>query len=340
MGVPIKRILLGVIVAVVASVLALWKTNVVNKLHFHQVSLKGKTALVTGSTEGIGKETAKVFAAWGADLILPVRNSKKGVALKEEILKEAAPGVKVRIYDGVDFADFQSVRDFAKKVSGDTIDILVNNAGMITPKVEASKDGMEVMFQVNHLSPFLLTHLLLPALQKSPAARVVFVSSAAHYTGSVGTFKYSEQQRGMQEYRPLMRYDDSKLMNVMTAITFSEQVGKDSKVTFASVHPGFVVSNLDNNLEKGTADFVMNLRHALGRQSREGAMAQVTVATHPKLEGVTGRYFSDGCMNELCNASCIYCDRSNAPGAYMNSEAYNKTSRDWLWNVSKKLTGV
>lgn len=330
--------LLALVGALFLGLFTIWKTNIVNPLHLHPVSLTGKTALVTGATEGIGKETARVFASWGVDkLILPVRNSKKGESLRKEF-QDAFPKVKIDVHDNVDFKDLQTVRDFAKKVVGEKIDILVNNAGMLSPAVEGTNDGIEVIYKVNHLSPFLLTYLLIPALRKAPSARVVFVSSALHYFGSIGTFKYSEQQKGMQEYRPSMRYDDSKLMNVMSAITFGEHFGDNNKITFNSNSPGFVMSNIDGNMPN--TESMIAFRAMVGRPTLEGAITQISIATHPALNGVTGRYFSDGCMNELCNASCFYCDKANAPGAYMNSEAYNKTSRDWLWNVSKKLTGL
>lgn len=330
-----RNVCAAVAVAVVAVVYGLWSTNFVNHLEFVPVDLKGKTVIVTGATEGIGKETAKVFASWGAKLILPVRSTKKGAALKDEILAEASQA-DVKVYDNVDFAEFETVRDFVKKLNGQAIDILLNNAGLMEPTVEASVDGIERMFQVNHLAPFMLTYLLMPNLKKAPSSRVVFVSSLAHYGGSIGKEKYSLERKGMQEYRPLMRYDDSKLMNVMTAISFAERFGKDNKITFNSVHPGFVVSALDRNLPAFVGALMLRVRKLIGRDTRQGAMAQVTVATHPKLDGVTGKYFSDGCMNSLCDG-CFYCE-SKGPGVKPNSEALDKAARDWLWDVTLKHT--
>lgn len=329
------NICLAVTAAVIAVIYGLWTANMVNHLEFVPVDLKGKTVIVTGATEGIGKETAKVLAGWGANLILPVRSSEKGATTKEEILAEA-PKANVMVVDNVDFTDLQTVRNFVKKLDGQPIDILINNAALISPVVEASVDGIERMFQVNHLAPFMLTYLLMPNLKKAPSARVVFVSSLNHYGGSVGKEKYSIERKGMQEYRPMMRYDDSKVMNVMAAISFAERFGKDNKITFNSVHPGFVVSAIDRNMPAFFAAVVLRLRKLIGRDTRQGSMAQVTVATHPKLEGVTGKFFSDGCMNSLC-IDCFYCD-SNGPGVKPNSDALNKESRDWLWDVSLKHT--
>jgi len=338
MAFKLRSICAAIAVTIVAVVVGLWRSFVLNELHLFPVDLKGKTVVVTGATEGIGRENAKVLASWGANLILPVRSAEKGEQLRKEILQETGNKVKVDVYPNVDFSEFKTVRDFAKKIESQPIDILVNNAGLVLPSVEESVDGVEKMFQVNHLSPFLLTYLLLPALKKVPSARVVFVSSAAHYTGSIGREKYSLERKGMQEYRPLMRYDDSKLMNVMCAKSFAERFGQDTKITFNSVHPGFVVSNLDNNLPGMLRNLIVKVRQTIGRQPREGAIAQITVATHPKLEGVTGKYFSDSCINSLCHAPCFHCDAENPPGMIPNSEALDKEARDWLWNMSLKLT--
>jgi NAD(P)-dependent dehydrogenase (short-subunit alcohol dehydrogenase family) len=344
----LKQICLAVTVAALAVVVGVWRLFIVNHLELPPVSLEGKTVLLTGATEGIGKETARIFAEWNVStLILPVRNEKKGIAVRKEILDslpaESRKKVNIEVVGNVDFAVLNTVRTFASMLENRRIDILLNNAGYIQADPEETVDGYDIVFQVNHLAPFLLTYMLLPSLKLAPEPRVVLVSSYAHYQGSIGTEKYSKENRGLKVARPLPRYDNSKLMNTMCAISFTERFANHAdygKITFNSLHPGFVVSNLDNNFHPAIAFAISTVRHIIGRNTRQGAVTQAVVATHPKLAKVSGKYFSDYCINTLCDTNCQFCDSRNPPGVVPNPEALDKKSRDWLWNASCEYTGL
>ena len=339
----LKQICLATVALVLALTVGVWQSYMTHHLEFTPVSLEGKTVVITGATDGIGKENAFVFAEWNVStLILPVRNEKKGLDVKEEILKSLSPAtrakVSIEVVPGVDLKNFESVRQFALKMKNRRVDILINNAGMSQPPVEKTVDGNEAVFQVNHLSPFLLTHLLTPSLHLSPSPRVVFVGSGMHYLGSVGKTKYSKENRGLHVSFDIGRYSDTKLMNTMTALTFAE---KDKKVVFSSLNPGLVMSNLDGNLPPVIRNILQTVRRFIARSPRQGTMTQVTLATHPKLgKEVSGRYFSDHCMDTLCNRTCLYCDREKSPGVVPLAEASDKAARDWLWQESCEITGA
>ncbi|KAH9249575.1 hypothetical protein BASA81_012748 [Batrachochytrium salamandrivorans] len=287
-----------------------------------------------------------VYLHQSARVILPVRDAKKAKLVEQEINRYIAdlPNQgSVQVVPGVDFASLETVRQFAAKMAGEKIDILVNNAGMLDENVGKTVDGNERVYQVNHLAPFLLTKLLLPNL--APKSRVVFVGSLLHYfsAGVLGD-KYSVQVRGLgkETASGMDRYFDTKLMNTMTAMSFHERFG-DLGIAFHSIHPGYAISNLesgmDSNLVYPFDEMAAVVRKVVARTTQQGAVTQITVATHPTLTA-GGKYFSDYCINTLCNKDCFYCDKENAPGVVPHKEALDRKARDWLWETSCKLTGV
>lgn len=145
-------------------------------------NLEDKTILVTGATDGIGKLTAKGLAELGATVFVHGRSAWRVEDLVGEVI--SATGNDRVVGFRADFACFAEVREMADKIlsTGERLDILINNAGMGAGKRDdrervLSRDGLEMRFQVNHLSTFLLTRLLLPALEDAPSARIVNVSS-------------------------------------------------------------------------------------------------------------------------------------------------------------------
>ena len=149
----------------------------VTKNDLHEVSLDGIVAVVTGPhTEG-GKETVRGLALRGARVILASKTEAEGVDLE-------LPNVrKIKC----DLASFASVREFCRLVDREEekVDILINNATVFSTKRKLTEDGQELVFQVNHLSHFLLTNLLMDKLKASKAARIINVSSVAHWSASL-----------------------------------------------------------------------------------------------------------------------------------------------------------
>jgi NAD(P)-dependent dehydrogenase (short-subunit alcohol dehydrogenase family) len=144
-----------------------------------QKSLSGHAALVTGGSSGIGQYTALALAREGAKVIITARASPR-LAETAACLKAEIPGAEVET-ETVDYASFASVRALAARIRDryPRLRILVNNAGMVTPGRKLTVDGFETLFQVNHLSPFLLTNLLLPSVKDAAPSRIVFVASNA-----------------------------------------------------------------------------------------------------------------------------------------------------------------
>src|SRR5882724_184168 len=142
---------------------------------------KGKLAIITGATGGLGYETAVALARENAEVILTGRNSEKGRLAVEKIVR-AIPTANAR-FEALDLANLASIHAFAEKMldRAQPIDILINNAGVMAPPTRRlTSDGFELQFGTNHLGHFALTRLLLPLLIYGSAARVVNVSSLAH----------------------------------------------------------------------------------------------------------------------------------------------------------------
>src|SRR6266849_4460374 len=148
-------------------------------------SMQGKVCLVTGSSSGIGKVTARELAKMGATVVMVCRNRAKGEAAQAEI-KEVSGNTQVGLIVA-DLSELSEVRRVASefKQSYTQLHVLVNNAGGINSEHKITPDGLECTFATNYLAPFLLTHLLLDVLKASAPARIVNVSSNSHKSGSI-----------------------------------------------------------------------------------------------------------------------------------------------------------
>ena len=151
-------------------------------------SQDGRTFVVTGASGGLGLETARILAHYGAHVVLAVRNPAKGEAAAATMRGD----VEVRL---LDVADLGSVRSFAADLG--RVDVLVNNAGVMAVPYGTSPDGVELHFATNHLGHFALTNLLLERLTD----RVVVVSSQSHRTGDLDLEDLDWKRRGYGGYR-------------------------------------------------------------------------------------------------------------------------------------------
>jgi NAD(P)-dependent dehydrogenase (short-subunit alcohol dehydrogenase family) len=161
--------------------------------------MQGKTVLITGANQGIGKAAAVELARRGAKVVLVSRNEAKGRAALEEVRAEAKGEAPLLLV--ADLASLADVRrlaaDFLK--SHDRLDVLLNNAGVYVPTRRTTVDGFEETFAVNHLAPFVLTSELRGVLEATPGARVVNVASEAHRRAKMHweDLEYREGYRGM-----------------------------------------------------------------------------------------------------------------------------------------------
>jgi len=237
--------------------------------------MEGKIVLITGATDGIGKQTAFELAKQGATVLLHGRNSKRLIETMNDCRKKV-PHPKLDFFN----ADFSSLNAIRKMVVDleqkyDRLDVLINNAGVYMKTRELSHDGFEMTFAVNHLAHFFLTHLCLPLLKASPSARVITVSSIAHLRATLDF----ENLQGEKKFDGYDAYSRSKLANVLFAVELAERM-KGSKLTSNALHPGVITTKL---LEAG---FAMK-----GASLEEGAETLVYLASSPEVEGVTGKYF-------------------------------------------------
>ena len=188
-----------------------------------------KTAVITGASDGIGKETARALARDGWQLAIVGRNPDKTAQVAREL--GALPYV-------ADFASLQNVKALSERLMSDhaRIDLLVNNAGGIFKRQPPTENGLEITFQVNHLAPFLLTNLLLPRLIDNQAV-VITTSSMAHR--NAGMFFEIERVEKTGEYSPYMAYGNSKLANILMTRELDKRY-RAQGVKAVCYHPGVV----------------------------------------------------------------------------------------------------
>jgi NAD(P)-dependent dehydrogenase (short-subunit alcohol dehydrogenase family) len=294
--------------------------------------LTGKRAIVTGATSGLGLVMATELAAHGAAVTLAARNPTKAEAAKELILS-AHPKARLDVAL-VDVASLKSVRAFATRwlAKNKKLDILVNNAGvMAVPKRQLTEDGFELQFGTNHLGAFALTVLLLPALRKTPGARVVAVASNAHRPSSIA---FDDLMRA-KKYTAWGAYGQSKLANLLFTRELQRRfvAAKVDAIAVAG-HPGWASTNLVASgpmKDRGPfAQWLARLGSHLGSQSAEqGALPMLYVAT---AEGVAGNdYYGPHGTSELKGYPV---PARRVPAALSDDDAKR------LWKASEALTAI
>jgi retinol dehydrogenase 12 len=284
-------------------------------------ALDGKVAVITGGNSGIGKETAVELAHMGAHVIIAARNPTKAAAAISEIKQRVPDGMVEHL--PLDLASFASVRAFADtfKSRFNQLDVLANNAGGTLAKRSVTEDGHETQFQVNHLSHYLLTRLLMDQLAAAPAARVINVSSMGHAYAR-GGLDFDDLDWEHRKYRGFLVYCATKLANVLFTRELARRV-EDTKITANAVHPGFVGSNFGREGDMGSLiGLGMLIVRPFSINSSKGAHTSVYLASSPDVEGITGQYFY----------KCEVVKPSNA--------ALDDAAATRLWDVSAELTGL
>jgi retinol dehydrogenase 14 len=254
--------------------------------------LAGKTCLVTGANQGIGKETAIGLARLSATVVITARDRAKGeMALVDVKRRSASDAVEFML---ADFASLDSIRQFAGEFQQrhQHLHVLVNNAGAYNAARTLTQDGFETTFGVNHLGYFLTTKLLLDTIKASAPARIVNVSAGAH-TGASINF---DDLQGQRSYGGWGAYAQSKLANILFTYESARRL-EGTGVTANCLHPGVVVTGFGQN-NTGLAGGLVRLFHTLGRpfllSPEKGARTSIYLASSPAVEGVTGKYFANG----------------------------------------------
>ena len=269
--------------------------------------VEGAVMLVTGSTDGIGKETARRLAAMGASVLVHGRSRERA----EQALAELREGTGNENLDLVvgDLSSMREVRGIAEQVreaGRGRLDVLLNNAGVVAEERKETEDGHELTFAVNHLAPFLLTNLLLDELKGSAPSCIITVSSIAH-GGTRIDFDDPNLERGYSMNRAYAR---SKLANLLFTYELARQL-EGTGVTANALHPGVIGTKL---LEVGFGGG--------GSSVGSGAETSVYLATSPEVEGVTGRYFR------------------NKKEAESSPASHDQEAQRKLWELSEKMVGL
>lgn len=258
-------------------------------------SLKGKTAIVTGASSGLGIETARVLALAGADVTMAVRNVEAGEKVKAELLARLPAGSGKLEVKALDLSDLSSVRAFAAACGDGPLDLLINNAGIMAPPLQLTKQGFESQLGTNHLGHFLLTQLLEKRLKQSAAARVVSVSSDLHKSGKGASVIASlDNDRAFQQrkYKPQAQYGDSKLANVLFIRGLAKRLPPNVKAF--SLHPGVIGTNLTRSmLPPWLATVFKVVGSPFLKTVEQGAATSIYGATAPELADQSGAYLFD-----------------------------------------------
>ena len=272
-----------------------------------------KTALVTGSTNGIGKVTALELAKAGYRVLLTSRDAAKAEKVLEEVRIQSGNDA-LELFVG-DLSSMEEVRRIALEVRArhEKLDVLVNNAGGVFRERRETVDGFEYTFAFNHLAYFLLTNLLLSGLKAAGNARVVSVSSSAQFFGRL---RWHDPQL-KAGYTAFSAYSQSKLMNVLFANALARRLG-GTGVTSNSLHPGVVRSGFGRDL-RGFDRLFFNLAIFSSVSPEKGAETSVYLATSPEAEGVTGTYFE------------------RKKPRRVNPIAYDEAAQERLWALSAQL---
>ncbi len=292
----------------------------------------GRTALVTGANSGIGYQTALELARKGGSVLLACRNPAKAAEAAARIRVET-PGAAVEVAE-LDVASLASVRAFAAAYAarGAALDVLVNNAGIMAPLTrKVTAEGFEVQMATNHLGHFLLTALLLPALKRAQAPRVVNVASIAHKRGTMDFGDLMSERR----YIPWSAYARTKLANLLFAHELRRRAeAAGSKVLSVAAHPGVARTRIVQNgmgggkptLVTRTVEWFMPL---FSHSEAQGALPILYAAAMPDVRA--GEYYGPHGFREMTGFPVRV--RSTA----LSHDA--ETARR-LWDESVRLTGA
>ncbi|MBO9394468.1 SDR family oxidoreductase [Caldilinea sp.] len=276
-------------------------------------TLKDKAVLITGATNGIGKVTAHRLAAQGAHVTIVSRNAEKCRAVADEIRSQTGAVVD---WIAADLSVLAGIEEAAAeyRARNDRLHVLINNAGAFFAERLVTADGYEMTFALNHLNYFLLTLRLRDLLLASAPARIINVSSDAHYGGVIDF----DDIMGERKYSGWRAYSQSKLANVMFTYSLARQLD-GTGVTANALHPGFVATGFGRN-NSGWVGLFMPIVHLFALKPEKGAETSVYLASSPAVSGVSGKYFA------------------NCREKPSSKRSYDVAAQEKLWALSEQLT--
>ena len=283
---------------------------------------KGRVAVVTGSSSGIGYQTARVLADKNATVIIAVRNMHKGDAAAGKI-REGNKEADLTVME-LDLACLGSVRRFSEsfKKNHSRLDLLINNAGVMMSPYSKTADGFELQFGTNHLGHFALTGHLLDLLISTEGSRVVNVSSFVEKRGNINFGDLSWEKR---KYKTQQAYCDSKIANIYFTYELQRKLKeKNHRTLVTASHPGWTATELQRHT--GIINF---LNPFFAQDITMGALPTLYAALGPDVK--SGDYFGPSGFMEV---------KGYPKKVKSNKLSHNKEIAKKLWKVSEELTGI
>ena len=290
----------------------------------------GRIAVVTGANGGLGLETSRALAAAGAHVVMAARNQEKAAAAVEDIRGTVAEPVLEVV--ALDLGSQDSARAAAEQIlaTHDRIDLLINNAGVMGIPERKTVDGYEMQFGVDHLGHWSLTALLMPALLRGGAARIVTVTSTAHHMGrAVDPANPHLEGR----YGPWRAYGQAKLANFHFGLGLQRQLEAAGAPAASLVaHPGLSNTDLQAVSVQETGGgrsqrFFHRMAESSGMSPAEGALPQLRAATDPGARG--GEFYGPKWVNNGPPVRKPILRRIGMDSAIRK-----------LWEVSERETGI
>ena len=284
----------------------------------------GKRVLISGATNGIGKQAALELARMGASLVIVGRDEIKTRKVAVDIKQLSGnTDVDLLVADLSSMAEVRRIADeFREKYQ--RLDVLLNNAGGSFSRWQRSLDGYEMTFALNHFSYYLLTHLLLDIIKLTGEdhgeARIINVASSAHTMVGKEGLRLAELGDA-SHFRAFPVYGASKLANILFTYALARRL-EDSAVTVNAAHPGLVNTGLGDNMSGPMRYLFWAAKQLMGRSPEKGAETLVYLASSRAVAGISGKYWADKTQKRSSDAS------------------YDQAQQQALWDYSVEATGI
>ena len=288
------------------------------------VDLKGKIALITGGSSGLGAEAARALTSKGAHVVVTARDLGKAAGVTDAIEKETGGKVEV---EQLELGNLANIRAFAERINarGVRFDYLLNNAGVMACPQAKTDDGFELQFGSNHLGHFLMTNLIAPSL--ADGGRVVNLSSSGHNFSPV---VFDDIMFERRPYEKWLAYGQAKTANALFAVGLNKRLAGRGIESF-SVHPGAIMTDLLRHLTEEDQKMFEERRQAGAlpmKTVKQGAATGVYACTAPEIAGRGGAYLAD----------CRIAEVSAEGDRQINVQPYavDPEQAERLWSVSEE----
>jgi NAD(P)-dependent dehydrogenase (short-subunit alcohol dehydrogenase family) len=278
---------------------------------------EGKICVITGAASGIGLQIGLSLAMQGTQIIAICRNEERAKQT-EAYIKLETGNKKVEGY-AADLSIQSEIWGVGRRIRNnfDHVDILINDAACVASWFQLTPDGIEKVFAVNHIAPFLLTHTLLPLIKKSPDGRIINVSSRAHGRGTL----YLDDLFLRKNFSLAKSYNQSKLCNMLFTYYLADKL-KNNTITVNAFHPALVRTGIGANGVNKLHKWLWQAISVLGRPAYEAAKDGVYLALSEEVMGANGKFFHNQQQIKSSIAS------------------YNKEWQQRLWDISLHLTNL